>query len=83
MQDDIDRLGGIRYNPGGLTAADRELADYFRWASALPGSAWGGAPLPVTPLPPGERGNREGEPDKEHPGDFLCNNGRPHEVHPS
>jgi nitrite reductase/ring-hydroxylating ferredoxin subunit len=37
---DAVRLKGTRYNPGGLIAADRELAAYFTWlahvASALP-----------------------------------------------
>jgi nitrite reductase/ring-hydroxylating ferredoxin subunit len=36
MQDDIDRLGGIRYNPAGLIESDRELTEFFRWAAALP-----------------------------------------------
>jgi nitrite reductase/ring-hydroxylating ferredoxin subunit len=36
MQDDIDRLPGVRYNPAGLIEADRELIEYFHWAAALP-----------------------------------------------
>src|SRR5207249_12183861 len=36
MQDDIDRLGGIRYNPHTLIDADRLLIEYFHWAAALP-----------------------------------------------
>jgi nitrite reductase/ring-hydroxylating ferredoxin subunit len=36
MQDDIDRLGGIRYNPTGLIETDRELTEFFRWVAALP-----------------------------------------------
>jgi hypothetical protein len=36
MQDDIDRLGGIHYNPVGLIETDHELIEFFRWAAALP-----------------------------------------------
>ena len=36
LQDDIDRLGGIRYNPASLIENDRELIEFFRWAAALP-----------------------------------------------
>ena len=36
FQDDIARLGGIRYNPRSLTLEDRDLIDYFDWAASLP-----------------------------------------------
>jgi nitrite reductase/ring-hydroxylating ferredoxin subunit len=43
MQDDIDRLGGIRYNPAGLIETDQLLREYFSWAAdLLPG--WPDAP---------------------------------------
>ncbi len=40
VQYDMDKLRGIRYQPGGLTAQDRHLADFFRWAADLPRSAY-------------------------------------------
>ncbi len=46
MQDDIARLGGVRYNPRGLVATDREVIEYFRWQAALPQGA-----EPATPAP--------------------------------
>ena len=36
LQDDLTRLGGIRYNPASLIDSDRELIEYFRWVAALP-----------------------------------------------
>jgi nitrite reductase/ring-hydroxylating ferredoxin subunit len=36
LRDDIDRLGGIRYNPHTLLENDRLLIEYFAWAAALP-----------------------------------------------
>jgi nitrite reductase/ring-hydroxylating ferredoxin subunit len=38
MQDDIDRLGGVRYNPRTLIANDQLLVDFFHWLTALPQS---------------------------------------------
>jgi len=50
MQDDIDRLGGIRYNPAGLVETDRLMIDFFAWMAALPRpSGESGAPAPTTP----------------------------------
>jgi hypothetical protein len=43
MQDDIQRLPGIRYNRGGLVESDRQLIEYFQWASRLPGESHAGA----------------------------------------
>jgi nitrite reductase/ring-hydroxylating ferredoxin subunit len=42
LQDDINRLGGIHYNPHTLIEADRLLVEYFHWAAGLP-EGWGGA----------------------------------------
>lgn len=36
LGDDLDRLGGIRYNPHTLLAGDRLLIEFFAWAAALP-----------------------------------------------
>jgi aminopyrrolnitrin oxygenase len=36
MQDDIDRLGGIRYNPAGLVATDQLMIEFFDWLASLP-----------------------------------------------
>ena len=36
MQDDVNRLAGIRYNPATLVAADRLMAEFFAWAAGLP-----------------------------------------------
>jgi hypothetical protein len=36
MQDDIDLLGGVRYNPHTLIAADRPMIEFFQWLAALP-----------------------------------------------
>jgi aminopyrrolnitrin oxygenase len=36
MLDDINRLGGIRYNPDSLVESDQLLRDYFFWAADLP-----------------------------------------------
>jgi nitrite reductase/ring-hydroxylating ferredoxin subunit len=44
MRDDIDRLGGVRYNPAGLIASDRLMIDFFQWAAALPRGPEGGGP---------------------------------------
>jgi nitrite reductase/ring-hydroxylating ferredoxin subunit len=35
MQDDIDLLQGIRYNPGRLTAGDELMMDFWNWVCAL------------------------------------------------
>lgn len=40
LQNDIDKLSGIRYQPSGLTPQDRELVDYFRWLTTLPRSEY-------------------------------------------
>jgi nitrite reductase/ring-hydroxylating ferredoxin subunit len=34
MRDDIDRLGGIRYNPESLLPSDRHMIEFFQWAAA-------------------------------------------------
>jgi nitrite reductase/ring-hydroxylating ferredoxin subunit len=36
LRDDLDRLGGIRYNPHTLLESDQLLIEYFAWAAALP-----------------------------------------------
>jgi hypothetical protein len=41
MQDDIDRLGGIRYNPHALIDSDRLLIEFFDWVARLPRSRHG------------------------------------------
>jgi hypothetical protein len=33
---EVASLGSPRYNPAGLTEADAEMIEYFRWAAALP-----------------------------------------------
>ena len=48
MQDDIQRLPGIRYNRGGLVESDRQLIEYFQWASRLPGESHA-MPTPLLP----------------------------------
>ncbi len=49
MRDDVDRLGGIRYNPHTLIEADRLLIDYFHWAAALPPGLVAGTAARVGP----------------------------------
>src|SRR5262249_28483308 len=56
MQDDIDRLGGIRYNPHTLIDADRLLIEYFHWAAALPHGSEGHPRLLDTAAANGEEG---------------------------
>jgi len=36
MQDDIDRLGGIRYNREGLLESDLLMIEFFQWLTNLP-----------------------------------------------
>ncbi len=36
LQDDVDRLSGIRYSPHTMTEADRDLVEFFNWISTLP-----------------------------------------------
>ena len=36
LHDDLNRLGGIRYNPHTLLESDQLLIEYFLWAAALP-----------------------------------------------
>jgi hypothetical protein len=38
MNDDFDRLRGMRYDPSRLVAADRELAKFLQWLCDLPQS---------------------------------------------
>jgi hypothetical protein len=39
IQDDIDRLGEIRYSPLTLVEGDRLMVEFFQWVAALPQSA--------------------------------------------
>ena len=39
LQDDRDRLGGIRYNPRSLLPSDQLLNGFFNWAANLPAHA--------------------------------------------
>jgi nitrite reductase/ring-hydroxylating ferredoxin subunit len=41
MRDDIDRLGGVRYNPHALVEGDRLMIEFFDWAASLPQGAGG------------------------------------------
>lgn len=45
LASDAGRLNGACYNPHGLIAADRDLADYFRWLSVVSH----GKPAPMEP----------------------------------
>jgi nitrite reductase/ring-hydroxylating ferredoxin subunit len=36
LQDDVDRLSGIRYSPHTMIEADRDLMEFFGWISTLP-----------------------------------------------
>lgn len=40
MQNDIVRLPGIRYNRHALVESDRQLVEFFQWASRLPGERY-------------------------------------------
>ncbi|MBI2824410.1 MAG: Rieske 2Fe-2S domain-containing protein [Planctomycetia bacterium] len=62
MQDDIDRLPGIRYSPHTLTEADRELREFFRWLAALPQSV-GEGPAAASS---GTLGEEQMKPAPEH-----------------
>jgi phenylpropionate dioxygenase-like ring-hydroxylating dioxygenase large terminal subunit len=40
MEYDIKKLAGVRYQPEGLTPEDREMAEFLRWLTTLPRSAY-------------------------------------------
>jgi hypothetical protein len=44
LQNDIDKLRGVRYQPQGLTQLDQHLIEYFRWVAQLPRSEYEDAP---------------------------------------
>ena len=36
VADEAQSLRGVRYNPAGLVAGDRDMIEFFRWAAELP-----------------------------------------------
>lgn len=45
LVDEVNGLGGPRYAPQRLIAADREMIAYFRWVAALPQGGSGATPM--------------------------------------